>query len=600
MANRSKKRVLASVICDADGDVRLRSFLDTLDKELSGILHAEVANPSALHGRIESIKRLRARCRKKAIIRSDEKRLEAAAFASFKEVNAAAGLVNVTLPQEVINDAREFITNALERFTYENTGNMQCALDMELMASLWRYGPGSSRGSKATHFADKVRLKEITCTKDCAAILRYIRRYDPHLRQLDAEQGNDLVIVAGSSMSTVAKNEDVRRTICTEPLGNMQCQLAGGAYIEGALRTVGLDISNQWMRNKQLALIGSITGRIATLDLKNASEFIVMALIELLWPPVWVEYFKRTRSPCTQIDGDTVTLNMVATMGNGFTFPMMTMTLLALVYAALPGRRLWVDYETTAVFGDDMIVKTSEYANVCDILHRAGLVVNHDKSFAHGPFRESCGGDYWRGYDVTPFYVKSLSSDPEVYVAINQLLRWSTRSEVVLSKTFDYLLSLLHSSKPYLVPEWEDPSSGILCSQVSRRYKRWDVVKAQKAIHLDRVHPAAAMLMVTGGFITSTGTTKSVSYDYSMITAADGLTSPFLAMFDQEVGNPDRAVRVPTYTHSVRVCYTPRANLVAHKLVDSRLPRGYLDGCDRSVSGAEKRQRFYMIYGLFS
>jgi len=598
MANYKQKRVLASVCSDADGDVQLRSFLDTLDKELSGILHAEVANPTTLHGRLEAIKRLQARARKKAKISDDVSRLEAETFAGFKAVNERAGGVQVTLPQEIINDAREFITTALERFTFENSGNVQCALDMDLLASLWRYGPGSSRGSKATHFADKVRLREVTSTKDCAAILRYIRRYDPFLRRLDAEQGNDLVIVAGSSMSTVAKNEDVRRTICTEPLGNMQCQLAGGAYIEGALRMMGLDITDQWKQNKLLAYKGSITGRLATLDLKSASDFITFALIERLWPSEWVEYFKRTRSPCTQIEGDTVTLNMVATMGNGFTFPMMTMTLLALVYAAIPGRRLWVDYDTTAVFGDDIIVPSTEYDNVCNILHRAGLVVNRDKSFAQGPFRESCGGDYWRGYDVTPFYVKSLRTDPEVYVAINQLLRWSTRTEVVLPKTFDHLLTLLHG-KPYLVPEWEDPSSGILCSQVSRRYRRWDVLKAQKVVDISNIHPSAAMLMVLGGFVTSTGTASVVNYDLEQLLLSDGGVNPFLSGIScEDLGNPHSRCAVPVYKHSMRVCYTPRANEVRHKLVDSRLPRGYLDGCDRSISGAEKRQRFYVAYGL--
>lgn len=92
------------------------------------------------------------------------------------------------------------------------------------------------------------------------------------------------------------------------------------------------------------------------------------------------------RSPECKINGTWTRLNMMSTMGNGFTFPMMTLTLLAIIYGYqrsigdLPDRR--VDYKVTGVYGDDIIVPTAHYLPLVEILHRCGLRVNLKKSYA--------------------------------------------------------------------------------------------------------------------------------------------------------------------------------------------------------------------------
>jgi creatinine amidohydrolase/Fe(II)-dependent formamide hydrolase-like protein len=134
-----------------------------------------------------------------------------------------------------------------------------------------------------------------------------------------------------------------------------------------------------------LAEVGSIDGSLATIDLKNASDLISMLLIKLLWPSEWFHLFMDIRSPYTKIVDETnekshwIELNMMSTMGNGFTFPMMTLTLLALVYAVQSrreSRRLFVDFSETAVFGDDIIVRTEDYEPLVQTLSDAGLTVN--------------------------------------------------------------------------------------------------------------------------------------------------------------------------------------------------------------------------------
>jgi hypothetical protein len=63
------------------------------------------------------------------------------------------------------------------------------------------------------------------------------------------------------------------------------------------------------------------------------------------------------------------------------------------------------------VFGDDIIMPKTGYADLKLLLQYLGLKVNTEKSFSNGFFRESCGADCYKGYDVTPVKPKSFSSD---------------------------------------------------------------------------------------------------------------------------------------------------------------------------------------------
>jgi len=58
------------------------------------------------------------------------------------------------------------------------------------------------------------------------------------------------------------------------------------------------------------------------------------------------------------------------------------------------------------VYGDDLIVPVDYVRSVIDVLELLGFKVNTGKSFWNGKFRESCGGDYYDGEDVTPVRVR--------------------------------------------------------------------------------------------------------------------------------------------------------------------------------------------------
>jgi len=80
------------------------------------------------------------------------------------------------------------------------------------------------------------------------------------------------------------------------------------------------------------------------------------------------------------------------------------------------------------VYGDDIIVPVDTLVHVIRYLEAFGLKVNTDKTFGTGKFRESCGGDYYDGVDVTPVRVRrilpaSRGDVPEVIAAVSLMNR---------------------------------------------------------------------------------------------------------------------------------------------------------------------------------
>lgn len=472
---------------------RIQSFFSVLSGELSGKVcqtgEVQFARDRQVH-----------RMRKRA--RINRPGLQQEAIAAFLATNDLVGNTCIDLDPQLVRDAKHFLTTVLERYnTRLDPENVQVSLDLNHLFDNWRFGPGASNGVKGTHAAQKIE-QLMTCTLSCKPYVVKLRNSNAYFRLYDEANGNDgIALVYGSRLTTVPKNETTERTIAIEPLGNMALQLAAGRYLENVLRYIGLNIQTQQPKNKALAEYGSRTGGVATIDLKSASDMISRDLVRALLPPEWVRLLDDLRSPTISVPGGKqVTLNMISTMGNGFTFPLMTIIIASLLYgfrAQRGGPTLRIDWSKTALFGDDIIIPVEEYDDFIEVLADAGLIVNRDKSYSCGPFRESCGGDYWNGYDVTPFYVKSLSTDSEVYVALNQVLEWSARHNLLLANSILYLKSLLRSEKVFLVPEWLNPDQGILTASCSRRYKYLQPVLSVKALTNEHF----ALPLAAGGYV---------------------------------------------------------------------------------------------------
>lgn len=537
---------------------RLVGFFDALLAEL-GDVYCDTPEKEF------AVERFRTRARKRAEFNKPELRHKA--FSDFLEINKLVGEKNIRLQSLDINNARLFIETALERYTKSEVPEaIQETLSGDILLRNWRFGPGASNGVSGTHAAVKISQR-MTCTARAEPLVAILRKANPYFNCYDAANGSGTAVVSGSRLEAVPKNEDTWRTIAIEPMGNMVLQLAAGRYLEDTLRYIGLDISNQQTKNKRLAKIGSLDGSLATIDMKSASDMIKLELVRLLFPKPWWNLIQKIRSPSTKVQvGKKATevvdvdLNMVSTMGNGFTFPLMTLILSALIYAyrcRKGGPNLFIDWSQTAVFGDDVIVYSHEYDGICETFESAGFVINKDKSFSTGPFRESCGGDYYLGYDCTPVYVRSLLRDTEIFIAINQIVSWCATHKVFLPGTLIYLKSLLQC-RPYLVPEWCSPYSGILTAQCGRRYK-YLKIKVERFVYKE---DPFMMMLAIAGYI-------------------DGLGHNHITKFDTT------EVRK---TASTEPTFTPRAKCLRVRVKDARLPRGYLDGANPLIRTASQSQ----------
>jgi hypothetical protein len=250
-----------------------------------------------------------------------------------------------------------------------------------------------------------------------------------------------------------------------------------------------LDLETQPDINRILARQGSRSGDFATIDLSSASDLISLGLVKEIAPQYIYDTLCELRVPYTELPdfGLRVDLGMLSTMGNGFTFPMMTIILSCAVRAVY--RELGIiihDNPRTqksgvltpgnwAVFGDDIIVCREAYDVFCHFLAALGLKINLTKSFNTGRFRESCGHDYLHGHDVRGVYLKRLRSRQDISIAVNLLNDWSFRTGIPLRSSVRYLLEDVNL--PY-VPYADNLDSGVRVpaslanSWIRRRDKR--------------------------------------------------------------------------------------------------------------------------------
>jgi hypothetical protein len=159
-------------------------------------------------------------------------------------------------------------------------------------------------------------------------------------------------------------------------------------------------------RNRTLAREGSINRNYATIDLSAASDSVSYALVKKLFRGTkLLRYLIATRSSRTLLpDGRLVQLKKFAPMGSALCFPVETIIFAAVCRFVTREHGFASDF---SVYGDDIIVPTQCASDVMSVLEELGFRVNRDKSFYQSDcwFRESCGGEYCDGFDVTPVKV---------------------------------------------------------------------------------------------------------------------------------------------------------------------------------------------------
>lgn len=255
----------------------------------------------------------------------------------------------------------------------------------------------------------------------------------------------DLHLVEGNVLFTVPKKTDIDRVAAKEPDINMFLQKGVGNYIRKNLRRFGINLNDQ-SRNRELARMGSIHGELATVDLSSASDSVSLELVRSFLPIHWSLLLEDLRSPVTEIDGEKHVNEMFSSMGNGFTFELESMLFYVIARAVAYFEGV---SGTISVYGDDIIIPSVIYPSLEWVFGILGFSVNPDKSFWTGHFRESCGGHYLHGYDVTPFYVRRpIERLTDVIRTCNQMRAWAQSPLGVNDQTIEPLWRYLSSLVP--------------------------------------------------------------------------------------------------------------------------------------------------------
>jgi hypothetical protein len=234
-----------------------------------------------------------------------------------------------------------------------------------------------------------------------------------------------LEVVSGNRVTFVPKTATTERAIAIEPLVNIYAQLGLGRMIRNRLRTFAhIDLDDQSI-NQMLAREGSIRGYLSTIDLSSASDTVAKMVVWSLLPEAWVQALDACRSKVGVLDDVPFVYEKFSSMGNGFTFELESLIFWALarsacIIAGVP--------EMVSVYGDDIVVPVDAYETLEEILTFFGFSLNKRKSFRDGPFRESCGKDYYDGEDVRPFLQTEVPEEiKDLFILANGVRRLANR-----------------------------------------------------------------------------------------------------------------------------------------------------------------------------
>jgi len=240
----------------------------------------------------------------------------------------------------------------------------------------------------------------------------------PNARYLHEEAVDHLE--PGSEMPvrviTVPKTQKTPRIIAIEPTCMQYVQQAvNEAIVQFVDKSNLVDMigTGDQTPNQRLAQTGSRNGSLATLDLSEASDRVSNQLVNIMLEqhPLLQGAVDSCRSRRADVPGHgVIPLAKFASMGSALCFPIEAMVFLTLCFIGIERelntrftskRDLFRFTGEVRVYGDDLIVPTDTVHSVVHTLETFGARVGAAKSFWIGKFRESCGKEYYDGYDVS-------------------------------------------------------------------------------------------------------------------------------------------------------------------------------------------------------
>ena len=241
-----------------------------------------------------------------------------------------------------------------------------------------------------------------------------------------------------SRMIAVPKTFKGPRLIASEPTSHQWCQQAVKSFIAQKSESTwisGFVRFNDQSRNQELAVKASRDGSLATIDLSEASDRVTCRLVERAcranMPLLRALSSCRTSYLTQNLDKKSpshIKLKKFSTMGSACTFPVETLLFLGIVLGSVHfvhhhGYKPVYNknYEgSIAVFGDDIVAPTDCLDVIRAALTFLSFKVNDRKTFGSGYFRESCGVDAFKGFNITPIRIRAagIPKAPESVLSV--------------------------------------------------------------------------------------------------------------------------------------------------------------------------------------
>lgn len=300
----------------------------------------------------------------------------------------------------------------------------------DILARGPRFGPGAVNSS-AKLWSDNFTVAKLMPTNVVGSHDAASEAYKGYFKSFASRHTRRTLrrVADGRTAKVLYVPKDSRgpRVISKEPPFVLKGQMAYFDWLADMLVRVSagrINFRDQSL-NRRLAAESSISKTNVTADMDDGSNRVYFSLVRYIFrnAPGISWFFRNLRSEYFSLPNPTGGSDhtgkqqSLAGMGSGLTFPTMAFLICHSICSHV-SRTLKLPYKVVArsvyVYGDDTIYPREWHTLAVAALTRSGLKINENKTFVNSNFRESCGGDYFAGKDVTPLRLtlRSLQLPP--------------------------------------------------------------------------------------------------------------------------------------------------------------------------------------------
>lgn len=284
------------------------------------------------------------------------------------------------------------------------------------------FGVGFKHGPGAV--AERLKQHEKSCFPNWPHKLQGTFAWKTCGKTAGSDASRPLSHEMASRLISVPKTAKGPRLIAAEPTSHQWCQQLLLRFLFDQCRksfgTHFIDFKDQ-RKSGDMVLKASLDRKLATVDLSDASDRLTCWTVERIFRShcglLEALHAARTRHIRDNISSvpSFLLLRKFASQGTATTFPVMSLVMLCIALGCTLSDKdniTWDDImkcrTSVRVFGDDIILPSHGYERLVLAMDLLQLKVNVAKSYVTGYFRESCGTDGFRGYDITPVKPRTL------------------------------------------------------------------------------------------------------------------------------------------------------------------------------------------------